>query len=292
VSGEEWPRLERGAVARAFGAAAPRYDRYAALADAVRGELLARLSLLAFEPHTVLDLGAGTGHGARALRERWRAARIVALDLAPGMLRAARRQSSWRRRFDRVCADGARLPLRDGSVDLVFSNLMLPWAVDVDAQLKEIRRVLAPQGYASFSTLGPGTLAELSAAWREVDAGVHVHPFFDLHELGDALVRAGFADPVMDVDRYTLTYADFPALLEELRGTGSRNALQARARGLAGRRRRRALEQAYDRFRTADGRLPVSCEVLYGQAWCPGSTPPVRARRGEVVVPIGAIRRR
>jgi malonyl-CoA O-methyltransferase len=292
VNGAGPPRLERAVIRRAFDAASARYDAHAALAATVRRELLARLELLAFEPRLVLDLGAGTAHGARALRERWRAARVVALDLAPGMLRAARRQLAWRRRFDRVCADGGRLPFPDGSVDLVFSNLMLHWAVDVDAQLKELRRVLAPRGYVTFSTLGPDTLKELRTAWRAVDAHEHVHLFFDLQGLGDALARAGFADPVMDVDRLTLTYPDFAALLAELRGTGSCNALASRARGLGGRRRRRALEAAYERFRSGDGRLPVSCEVVYGQAWCPGSTPPIRAPRGEVVVPIGAIRRR
>jgi malonyl-CoA O-methyltransferase len=292
VSHAEPPRLERAAVRRAFERASAGYDAHAALAERVRAELLARLELLAFEPALVLDLGAGTGHAARALRERWRGARILALDLAPGMLREARRRGSWRRRFDRVCADGARLPLRDASVDLVFSNLMLPWAVDLDAQLAELRRVLAPRGYVTFSTFGPDTLRELRAAFREVDALEHVHPFFDLHDIGDALVRAGFADPVMDVDRHTLTYATPAALLAELRGAGARNALAARPRGLAGRARLARFSAAYERFRSHDGRLPLSCEVVYGQAWCPGATPPLRARRGEVVVPFGSIRRR
>ncbi len=286
------PALDRAAVRRHFERASAGYDAHAALAAAVRGELLARLELLAFEPALVLDLGTGTGHAARALRARWPTARVLALDLAPAMLRAARRQASWRRRFDLVCADGARLPLRDGSVDLVFSNLMLPWAVDLDRQFAEIRRVLAPRGYATFTTLGPDTLRELRGAWREVDARERVHPFFDLHDIGDALVRAGFADPVMDVDRYTLTYADPAALLAELRGVGGQCALADRPRGLGGRGRRAALLAALERRRGADGRLAISCEVAFGQAWCPGATPPIRARRGEVVVPITALRRR
>jgi malonyl-CoA O-methyltransferase len=289
---DDYPRLEPRVLQRAFDRASAAYDQHAVLHAAVRTELLARLELLDFEPRVVVDLGTGTGHAARALRERWRAARVLALDFAPGMLREAARRQSWRRRFDCIRADAARLPLANGSVDLVFSNLMLHWAVDLDAVLAELRRVLAPRGCVTFSTVGPDTLKELRAAWGEVDARPHVGRFLDLHDVGDALVRAGFADPVMDVDRYTLTYASLPALLAELKGVGSRNALAGRAPGLTSRSRRARLEAAYERFRTGDGRLPASCEIVYGQAWCPGATPPIRSRRGETVVPLGSITHR
>ena len=285
-------RLEPRPIRRAFEHASVGYDAHAVLAGRVREELLARLELLAFEPAVVLDLGCGTGHGARALKERWRKARVVALDASAGMLRAARRQTSWRRRFARVRADGLALPLAAASVDLVYSNLMLPWSVDLDAQLRELRRVLAPRGYVTFSTLGPDTLLELRAAWSEVDSTAHVHRFLDMHDVGDALVRAGFADPVMDVDRYTLTYPDLARLHADLRGVGSRNALAGRSGGLTGRSRLARVAAAYERHRDAEGRLPASCEIIYGQAWCPGATPPVRGRRGEVVVALDSIRRR
>jgi len=284
--------LERAAVRRGFERASARYDAYAALATRVRGELLRRLELLDFEPAVVLDLGTGTGHAARALRERWRGATLIAVDVAAGMLREAGRRQGWRRRFERVRADSAALPLASGRIELVYSNLLLPWALDLEAELAEVRRVLAPRGYFTFATLGPDTLRELRAAWAEVDGLVHVHRFFDLHDIGDALQRAGFADPVMDVDRYTLTYPSFAALVAELRGVGAGNALAGRARGLGGRSRRARLEAAYERFRQPDGRYPASCEVVYGQAWCPGSTPPVRSRRGEVVVPLASLGRR
>ena len=285
-------KLDRAAIARAFERASAGYDRHAVIAATARTEMLARLELLAFTPAVVLDLGTGTGHGARALKDRWPSAQVLALDLAAGMLREARARRSWRRRFALVRADAARLPFASGSVDLVFSNLLLPWSVDLDAQLVELGRVLTPRGYVSFSTLGPDTLRELRSAWGAVDGAEHVHPFFDMHDVGDALVRAGFADPVMDVDRYTLTYADVGALVGELRGLGAGNALDDRARGLGVGGRRARLEAEYARFKTLDGRLPASCEVIYGQAWRPGATPPIRARRGEVVVPFGTIGRR
>jgi malonyl-CoA O-methyltransferase len=283
--------LDARAIRRAFDRASATYDAAAVLQARVRDELLSRLDLLGFEPRCIVDLGCGTGHATRALRDRWRDARVIAIDHAPGMLAVARARQGWFRRFDRVRADAARLPLRDGSVDLAWSSLMLPWLGVPDSVLAEVRRVLAPRGYFTFATLGPDTLRELREAWAEVDDRVHVHRFLEMHDLGDALVRAGFADPVMDVERVTLTYADLGALLADLRATGSRNAAAHRPRGLGGRERRRRLEAAYERFR-ADGRLPATCEVVYGQAWAPGERPPVRGRRGEAVVPIGSIGRR
>jgi malonyl-CoA O-methyltransferase len=283
--------LDVRAIRRAFGRASATYDAAAVLQARVRDELLARLDLLGFAPACIVDLGCGTGHGTRALRDRWRDARVLGVDHAPAMLAAARARQGWFRRFDRVCADAAHLPLREGSVDLVWSSLMLPWAADPDAVLREVRRVLAPRGYFTFSTLGPDTLRELREAWRAVDDGVHVHRFLEMHDLGDALVRAGFADPVMDVERVTLTYADLGGLVADLRATGARNAAALRPRGLGGRARRARLESAYERFRR-DGRLPATCEIVYGQAWTPGERPPIRGRRGEAVVPVGSIGRR
>ena len=280
------------ALRSAFERASASYDANAVLHTQVRVELLERLDVLAFTPATVLDLGAGTGQATRALRERYRRARVLALDLAPGMLAAARARQSWLRPFDRVCADGTRLPLREGSIELVFSSLMLQWAVDLDAVLAEARRVLAPRGCFTFATFGPDTLHELRAAWRAADAFGHVNDFVDMHALGDALVRAGFADPVMDVDRHRLSYPSAAALMRDLKLVGTHNVAAGRPAGLTGRARLARVEAAYAAMRLPDGRLPATCEVIYGQAWCPGGKPPLRARRGEVTVDVGAIARR
>jgi malonyl-CoA O-methyltransferase len=282
--------LDPAAVRRQFERASARYDDSAVLHARVREEMLGRLALLAFEPGTVVDLGAGTGHASRALKRRWPRAQVVALDRAAGMLAAARAQSAWLRGFARVQGDALRLPLRSGAVDLVFSCLLLPWVAELAATLAEVRRALSPRGYFTFATLGPDTLGEVRAAWAAADGAAHVHGFLDLHDIGDALVRAGFADPVMDVDRFRLTYASPRALIAELRAVGGGNALAGRRRSLTGRRRFAAFEAAIER--DADGRLPVTVEVVYGQAWCPGGQPPVRTRRGETLIPIESLRRR
>ena len=257
-------------VRRSFDAASAGYDAASVLQSDVRDVLLERLGLTRLRPRLVLDIGAGTGHASRALQRRYPGAQVVALDSSLGMLRAAARQRSWIRPFTRLCADASRLPLADGCADLIVSNFMLHWC-DLDAALAEFRRVLAPRGLLSFSTLGPDTLAELRAAWSQVDAHPRVGQFMDMHDIGDALVRAGFAAPVLDVERYTLWYADVPRLAADLKAVGARNAALGRARGLTTPRKYAAMQAAYEVHRT-DGRLPASYEVVFGQAWTPLET--------------------
>ena len=269
---------------RAFDRAAATFDAAAVLHSQVREDLLARLDLTTLKPGVVLDAGSGTGHGSRALIRRYPKSLVIGLDIAPAMLKAAARQQSWLRRFQRVCGDAERLPLADASVDLIVSNLLLQWC-DPDAAFAEFRRVLAPHGLLSFTTLGPDTLREARSAWSAVDADIHVHRFIDMHDIGDALVRAGFAAPVLDVERYTLKYLDVRQVAADLKATGSRNAAHGRPRNLTGRRRFAEWQAAYESFR-ADGRLPATYEVVFAHAW----TPAGRARREDSSVSLEEVK--
>jgi malonyl-CoA O-methyltransferase len=252
--------------------------------------MIRRLDWIAFTPEAVLDLGCGTGHGAATLAARWPKARVIGLDASPGMLREAARVAPGAR-IEWLRADAESLPLPDAACDLVFSNLLLPWCEDIDAVFAEVARVLRPRGLFTFTTAGPDTLAELRAAWRAAGGAPHVHPFTDMHDLGDGLVRAGLAEPVLDVSRYTLTYPDVRALMRELKATGAQNAVSGRLRGLTGRRRIQRMEAAYEQFRS-NGALPASVEAVFGQAW--GATEAQRARRvgDEISVPLERIPRR
>jgi len=262
--------LDASWVRRSFDRASSTYDAAAVLQGEVRDLLLERLDLTAVEPRVVLDLGAGTGRASRSLKRRYRRAQVLAVDAAFGMLRAAAAQNSWFRPFARVCADASRLPLSSGSVDLILSNFMLPWC-NPDQVFAECRRVLKAQGLLSFTSLGPDTLRELRAAWAQVDSHTRVGHFIDMHDIGDALVRAGFSAPVLDVERYTLNYRDVRGLAADLKAVGARNATAGRLRGLTGPRKFAAMAAAYERHRR-DGRLPATYEVVFGHAWAPAGT--------------------
>lgn len=278
--------LEPALVRRAFDRASATFDANSAVHAELRSRLLERLDVVRLNPAVVVDVGAGTGHGARALQDRYRAAQVVALDISPRMLEQARRQQRFLRRFARVAADAHHLSLKAASVDLLFSNLMLQWCADPDLVFAELARVLKPGGLLTFTTLGPDTLRELRSAWGERFA--HVHRFIDMHDLGDALMRAGFAEPVMDTERLTVTYRDADALFRELKGSGSSNLAFGRSRGLSSRGSHARARATYGST-NPDGPLPVTLEVVYGHAWA--GTQPGRRRSDTFTIPVDRIGR-
>jgi malonyl-CoA O-methyltransferase len=283
--------LARAAVRRSFDSASGRYDAHAILQSRVRAVLLERVGDQQQRPRVIVDVGAGTGHASRALQRRFTRAAVIALDLAEGMLRAARRQQGWVRRFTRICADIERLPLTAASVDLAFCNLTLQWLSEPDRAFAEIRRVLRPGGWLYFSTFGPGTLTELRSAWATVDGYTHVNRFIDMHDLGAALTRGGFADPVLDVEHYTLTYPDVRALMRDLKAIGAHNITAGRPRGLTGRGRLAALTHGYEAFRQ-DQRLPATYEVIFGRARAAADRIATTDGPREVRIPVSSLARR
>jgi malonyl-CoA O-methyltransferase len=260
--------LDRDAIRRSFSAAADSYDAFAFLQREIGSRMLERLDYILAEPKVIVDLGAGTGEHTAALAKRYPRAQTYGLDLAEPMLKKMRKRSSWRRPIRPVCADIQLLPFADNSVDLLFSSLAMQWCESLDETFKEFRRVLRPGGFVLFSTFGPDTLHELRQSWAEVDEREHVHNFIDMHIVGDAMIQAGLAEPVMDIENLTLTYKNVYDLMRELKGIGAHNVALDRQRGLTGRKRLQAFEQAYEKFRSDDV-VPASYEVVYGHAWAP-----------------------
>jgi malonyl-CoA O-methyltransferase len=261
-------RLERRAARLRFDRAAAGYADAARLEAEVGARMLERLEYVRIAPQRILDAGAGTAREARRLAERYRGARILALDISLEMLREAQRGGGFLSRlFGKprprpLCADFAHLPLAAGSVGMVWSNMALHWLDEPLEALREFHRVLAKEGLLMFSTLGPDTLKELRAA----TGGQRVHRFMDMHDLGDRLVAAGFSAPVMDMEIITVTYPGADAFLAELRATGQTGVRADRPRGLSGRGFLARL-QASLQAQSLDDRLAVTFEVVYGHAW-------------------------
>ena len=234
-----------------------------------------RLEFMRITPARILDLGCGTGADRDALASRYADASLIGIDSALALLgprgagrlgMGALRSMFSRPRSDKVCGDQAALPFATGAFDMVWSNLALAWAPGPQKVIGEIARVLKPGGLLMFSSYGPDTLRELRTAFAAVDAAPHVHPFVDMHDLGDMLAGGGFAAPVMDMEVVTLTYETLQGLIADLRATGQTNASRARRRGLLGRGALKQLSSAYETLRR-DGRLPATCEIIYGHAW-------------------------
>jgi malonyl-CoA O-methyltransferase len=260
--------IDKARVRASFDRAANTYDAAAVLQKMVREEMLSRLDLVKIKPEAILDAGCGTGHGSFALQKRFSSAQVISLDIAPGMLQQTKLQRPLLQKMlhqqHLLCADIESLPLANNSVGMIWSNLALQWCNDLDAAFGELARVLQPEGLVMFSTFGPDTLKELRAASK--NGHTHVSRFIDMHDIGDALIRAGFSTPVLDVERYTLTYDDVKAVMTDLKSIGAHNATEGRARGLQGKGFLQNLVQNYEQFRT-EGKLPATFEVVYGHAW-------------------------
>lgn len=269
--------IDKARVRASFERAAHTYDAAAILQKNVREEMLDRLDLVNIKPQAILDAGCGTGHGSFALHKRFPDAHVVSLDLALGMLEQTYAQQPALQRWltqltgkkNLVCADIESLPLADHSVDMVWSNLAIQWCNDLDQAFAEIKRVLKPNGLVMFSTFGPDTLKELRIASAQDDTTTHVSRFIDMHDIGDAMTRAGFSAPVLDVEHFTLTYDDVKSVMRDLKSIGAHNATAGRARGLVGKGFLQQLATRYEQFRQQDGKLPATFEVVYGHAWAP-----------------------
>lgn len=266
-------------VRRQFARRAARLGAHDVILREIERRLVERLALIKLRPRLIADIGCGVGAARNALLQRYTEARWLGIDACVPMLRARpRSQSAWARAAalvrgrgtapDRVGGELGALPLRDDSIDLLFSNLALHWHPLPHAVFPEWLRVLRVDGLLMFSCFGPDTLKELRTAC--VDAGVDIRPmpFVDMHDFGDMMVAAGFATPVMDAETITLTFDSPATLLAEVRALGG-NARDDRLPGLVGTRRARALLAALDSRRGADGRIALSFEVAYGHAWKP-----------------------
>lgn len=296
------PPLDPRALRLQFDRRAPRFEEADFLLREVERRTLERMDYIKLAPTDVLDVGCGLGAGAQALAARWPEADVTAVDQSVAMARRARsRLAGDTRAVARalagvrrllgaaggpaqaargvrvVAADTHALPFADASFDLVWSNLALHWFVDPLAAVREWRRVLRPEGLLMFSAFGVDTLAELRAA------GMPTIGFPDLHDVGDALVAAGLAQPVMDMERLSLTYQEPQRLLDDLRALGG-DALASRRRGLAGRARLAALRAA---LAARPDPLSLTFELVYGHAWAPAPR-----RLPEGYAPVRVVRQR
>jgi len=268
--------LNAAHVRRHFDRASARFDTADFVHRKTFDGLMERLAPLLLEPAIILDLGAATGAGSRLLAKRFRKARTVSLDFSRPMLERARAERPWFSKIRELQADATKLPLRDGCTDLVLANLLLPWIDELSSCFSEVARILRKDGVFTFATLGPDSFG----AGRST-------VFPDMHDVGDALGRAGLLEPVIDVDRLSVTWPDREALVRDLVASGSGNSATDRCGTLTGKRRFQAiLEQFRD---TGEGAgFAVELELVYGHAWAAGP----RAAVTEYRLEPGAIGRR
>ena len=273
-SSEPLQHFDQRRVRRAFDRAAESYEQFAVLQNEVCSRLLEKLEVVKIQPQMILDMGAGTGAALPSLYHRYKKAQLVALDLSENMLDKCRRHGRFFRSPHLVCADIEQLPFADNSFDLVFSSLSMQWCNDINAALLEVKRVLKPGGLFVFSTFGPDTLKELRRSWAMVDGANHVNQFIDMHDIGDALLSYGYAEPVMEAEFLTLTYHSVEEIMRDLKAIGANVTADKGpnaqvVKGLSGKSVLNNVRLGYEPFRQ-HGLLPATYEVIYGHAWKAG----------------------
>ncbi len=260
-------------ISRSFSKAAQAYEDFAAIQKHMVEEIDQRLDFFLLKPKVCLDLGSGTGLLTRKLQNRFDEAYIYALDIAQPMLETMLEKNQKSNTLA-LCADVHKLPLQAESVDLIVSSAMLQWSYDLPLLLKEVQRVLKPEGLFIFATFGPLTLSELRLAWQTVDAHPHVNPFVDMHDIGDMLMHSGLVDPVMDMHTMILEYKDWRPALNDVRGVGSSNLLKGRRKTLTGRQRWRKMIEELSRQSSIPEGYSMTYEVVHGHCFKGTPRPP------------------
>lgn len=294
--------LDNALVRKRFNAAANTYAEAAVVQREVGKRLLERFDVMRLAPKLVLDVGCGPGAHTQALRERFPEANVVAIDHAiemidranpapSGLIAKLTRQS----RAPGVVADMRALPIKSSSADVLWSNFALHWANELPKLFTEWHRALKTDGVLMFTAPGPDTLREMrNTVARELPSRAHrVHKFTDLHDIGDMLIHAGFADPVMDMEVITLEYKTTDALWNDLRAQGAMSAIASptieHAHGLVTPRAWARLNEALEKSRDGNGMIRASVEVIYGHAW---KVPPKKTSDGHGIVRLESIQRK
>lgn len=264
-------QLDSRLVKRTFERVAPCYDHFSFLQKEVNERMAARLNYINFTPDNLLDAGSGTGYGGSLLRQHYGSTLILEVDIVLPMLWQAHQNflnkhpNSDKQHL--LNADIGFLPIASNKIDMVWSNLVLHWINQLDDALREFYRILRSNGCFMFSMLGGQTLQELRDAFLQVNKKKSVHDFMPIEEIGDALVRTGFSEPVVDKEIITLIYPDILSIVRDLRGNGAFNQRLDRSATLMGKEKWQNMCEHYELLRT-NGYLPVTCEIIYGHAWC------------------------
>ncbi len=240
------------------------YDQAAVILREVGDQMLGRLDVVTLQPKCIVEVGCATGYCASLLSNRYPGAQVIAMDESATMIDYAKAQCDAP--IDWVCAPLEPLPLADHSVDLLVSNVTVAWCNDIETTMTEWRRVLRPGGLLMMSGLGVDTLRECPPA------ALLAFSRMDMHDVGDILMRSGFADPVMDVDYFELHYKNQEKLASEL--------------SVMGLMRDEHIVLSPDE----KGRYSLSIEVFYAHAWG-GPEKQFTTEDGLTSIPLAHLRR-
>jgi len=268
-------------IRESFNRRADTYDNYAIIQKEVAGRIFDRLSGIKIKPKSILDLGCGTGSLTQKISALYPDAKIVPLDFSEEMLRICRSKVS---KVNPICADIENIPIIESRFDLIISSLTFHWATDLYSTFLKIHELLKDDGCFLFSSIGPDTLLELREVLSKIDKQDRVNRFIDMHHYGDALLKIGFSDPVVDNEKIIVEYQSFSDVLKSLKKIGANTVEKIADKKLT----RTDYQSALDGYSmNENSNYPVTYEVLYGLAW---KKTPSNPKINEDVIPIKPIK--
>jgi len=271
-----------------FSRAANSYQEHAKVQFEIGQRLIERFDYYSLDPQHILDIGCGPGIFSHQLKKRFPKSLVTAFDNSSSMLQKIKQK--WRYKIAKVAGDMESLPFKNNSFDIIFANQSIHWADDYNLLFKEISRILKPTGVLVFSTLGPDTFKEIRQSWQGVDEYSHVNNFQDMHLLGDLLLKSKFSEPVVDMEYITVRYPSVKAMANDLKSQGVQHQGEKANKGLMSPRRWQQYTKNYELLRDQDNLLPLTYEVVYGQAWGFELKQSI-GNNGEVIVPISVLKR-
>lgn len=282
--------IDNRAVAKALEAVSENYGEEAEIFHVIADRLLERLNFIRLNPLRIVDFGARMGYTTKALLKHYKKTNIIiSLNFSVSLLNRVR-DSIQENSPKMLAAEYTLLPFADQSVDLIFSNLTFQWSLNLQQTLQECNRILQPGGSLLFSIVGPDTLQELRTSFS--DNKRHVHPFYDMHDIGDILTHLNFVDPVMDMERLTVLYPSALQLITDLKSMGAHNAAQDRSRGLMGKSQWQKMLKSYEKWRDENHAIPATIEVIYGHAFRSEVASSQKQQEQEILIPLNHIKRR
>ncbi len=227
-----------------------------------------RLPLIKLQPARVLDASPALGASADVLRQAYPRAELLWHEADPvlGERAAAARLPGWWQKLRGGTSGRVDVLPASPAVELLWSNMALQGCADLPGVLGAWQASLAVGGFVMFSALGPDSFVELRPLYAREGWGRPAPDWWDMHDIGDLVLKAGFADPVMDQERLRLTWGDADRLIADLRALGG-NVAPDRFGGLRGRRWRADLASRLEALRGADGLLALTVELVFGHAF-------------------------
>jgi len=247
-------------------AAAKTFAKHDFIHHHCRNDLIERMKLINLSPKIAIDLGCAIGSSSRFLAKHFKQCRIFSVDLSQSMLIESRKKRSVLARISEIQASTHSLPFFNNSVDLIFTNLLMPWVDNLPLFFAEINRILKKDGLFIFSTLGPDSLQNIKSIWNKIDDYEHVNPFIDMHIIGDLILKSGLGDPVLDTDKLTINYKNIDSFFTDITKTGARNCLRNRNHGLTAKHKLSMFKTTLEKS-IINNQLSIELELIYGHAW-------------------------